>query len=152
MSDEKKVALRTAIPTVVQTKVLGAVVQTPTLGGNHLIEVRAETRNPRISIHYEVGPGAVPRVGEDVLVAILQGAPSGWMTQSNLEPIQVQFPSRSQGREHRAAGIAVFQTADHDRIRFRLQYHDATSDSVDLDADQATVLVTALLGILRRME
>lgn len=147
MNNQKKIALRTATPTVHTTK-----ARVP-FGRD--VEVRAEDAGGQLSVHYRVDDQdePVPRVQEQVLVAILQGVPEGWLKLVGEagEIIQTSLPSRSQGEEHRAEGVAVFQTVDHDRIRIRLQYPDATSDSVDLDSDQALLLVAALLGILRQM-
>ena len=156
--DDNKVTLRTAIPLVTQTK-----ARVP---GATLIEVRAQDVGELASIHYLVDrmEDPVPRVGEHVLVSILQGAPPGWLELAGKtgEMIQLHLPSRSGGPTTfgvtqsdvvrlEPEGIAVFPAGD-DRIKFRLQYPDATSAAVDLDADQATVLVCALLGILRRMQ
>lgn len=137
------IVLRPAIATVRQTKI-----------AFNKVTVQAEEKGQGISIYYNADSDEpVPRVREDVFVAILQNAPASWMefTSDGGEAIQVHLPSRSQGEEHRAEGITVFQTTDHQRIRLWLQYGDAKPDSVDLDADQGVILVSALLGILRRM-
>ncbi len=145
--NEEDIKLLTAIPVVKQTKLRDHSWHT---------EVRAEDTASGMSVHYQAGTDEVPRVRENVLVAILQGLPEGWLALPRemeiAEAISVAFPSRRMGEK--PTELKVFQAADSDHIVLRLGA-DADSDvdceAVALAPQQGVVLAAVLLGILRRL-
>lgn len=150
MSNEVSVILFT--PTIRITKA------TP----NNLVEVRADNPAEDVSIHYDVHRDAIPKVHEQLLVAVLSGVPSEWLHaklsgDGTREPEPIVFNDGADKAEKQEAGketfLQVYQSHDPTRTIFRIGVglEEQRALVVELDRRQVKNLLAALLSIHRRM-